>query len=89
MMTKSRQYADDAPHVDEGLDADRVRSALLEAMSGLDKREKYVLSKRVLQDYFVSLDAVADELGISRGRAGQIQREALDRLGCWYAGFFC
>ncbi|MCB1364310.1 MAG: transposase, partial [Rhodobacteraceae bacterium] len=72
---ESRQFADDAPPVENALDADRVKRVLAEAMEGLDEREIYIMQRRLGEDP-PALDSLAEELSISRGRVGQIQREA-------------
>lgn len=77
---ETRQFAVDEPPVDETLDVERVREILLDAMSGLDEREKHVLRMRIFSEEFVSLDAVAEGLGVSRGRASQIQHDAQEHV---------
>jgi len=51
-----------------------------EAMKSLTQREKYILEKRVLSDEPVTLKELGKHFGITRERARQIERAALEKL---------
>jgi len=51
-----------------------------EAMKTLTQREKYILEKRVLSDEPVTLKELGRHFGITRERARQIERAALEKL---------
>lgn len=51
-----------------------------EAMKSLTQREKYILEKRVLSDDPVTLKELGKHFGITRERARQIERAALEKL---------
>jgi len=51
-----------------------------EAMKSLTQREKYILEKRVLADDPVTLKELGKHFGITRERARQIERAALEKL---------
>ncbi len=72
-----RATADPTEEAEESLRADAVRKALAE----LGDRERRVLALRFgFEGEPLSLDAIARELGLSRERVRQLEREALDRL---------
>jgi RNA polymerase primary sigma factor len=71
------ETADPTEEAEESLRAGAVRKALAE----LGERERRVLALRFgLEGEPLSLDAIARELGLSRERVRQLEREALDRL---------
>lgn len=54
-----------------------ARSILSRIMQGFPERTQKILSMRHLSDDFVSLDAIAAEVGISRERVRRIEKDAL------------
>lgn len=64
------------------MDAARIRHAVREALGSLSAREQWVLAWRFGVDGRDerTLQAVGDELGLSRERVRQIEAQALDRL---------
>ncbi len=63
--------------------APRVSELVFEAIENLDDRSRYVIRRRFFcdnTDSRPSLEVVSDELGISRGRTGQVERAALAAL---------
>lgn len=79
---------DALPETDEGqevtyLDAERKRLIerhLGSALGGLDRRERYILEQRFMQDDDVSLADLGRELGVSRERARQLEARAKKKL---------
>lgn len=75
-----------SPDVDqesETMNAERktvVERRLAEAMSELDKRERYIVEQRFLGDDEVSLAAIGRKLGVSRERARQLEARAKKKL---------
>ena len=71
------ETADPTEEAEDSLRAEAVRKALAE----LGERERRVLALRFgFEGEPLSLDAIARELGLSRERVRQLEREALDRL---------
>jgi len=56
---------------------DVARSILARIMEGFPERTRKILSMRHLSEDFVSLDAIAAEVGISRERVRRIEKDAL------------
>jgi RNA polymerase sigma-32 factor len=76
---ESRQFEDDAQHVEESINAERVREILDEAMNGLDERERYILTER-LKDDRPSLDSLSEHLRIPRNRVSKIEKDAMEHV---------
>jgi RNA polymerase sigma-32 factor len=76
--------ADDAPQaseiVERNHDLGQLRNWLNEAMSGLNERERYVLSQRLLIDDPRTLGSIGEELGLSKERIRQVEAAALGKL---------
>ena len=53
---------------------------LKEAMSGLNDRERHILSERRLSDEPKTLEDLSQEYGISRERVRQIEVRAFEKL---------
>jgi RNA polymerase sigma-32 factor len=51
-----------------------------EALEGLDRRERYIVEQRYMNDDQVSLAALGRELGVSRERARQLEARAKKKL---------
>lgn len=75
---------DDTPNQEEVLGSLQEQLDLekwvREAMKTLTQREKYILEKRVLSDEPVTLKELGRHFGITRERARQIERAALEKL---------
>jgi len=75
---------DTAPDQEEVLSAREEREELQDwaerAMETLNPREKYIVEKRVLADDPVTLKELGKHFGITRERARQIEKNALDKL---------
>ncbi|MEM9850398.1 MAG: RNA polymerase factor sigma-32 [Pseudomonadota bacterium] len=76
--------ADDGPQAAEIVarnhDLDRLRDWLSEAMGGLNDRERYILSQRLLIEDPRTLGSIGDELGLSKERIRQFEAAALGKL---------
>ncbi len=57
-----------------------VKRNLSSALAVLNDRERYVLDKRVMSDIPLSLQVIGDELGLTRERVRQIEKEAIGKL---------
>lgn len=76
--------ADDGSGPDEIVarihDAPVLSRLLKEALSTLRKRERYILTERMLLEQPRTLESIANELGLSKERIRQIQATALSKL---------
>ncbi len=64
-------------------DDDRRRAPLgwlAQALTVLNEREKRIIASRRLADESATLEALGDELGISKERVRQIENRALEKL---------
>ncbi|MCA1959921.1 MAG: RNA polymerase factor sigma-32 [Desulfomonile sp.] len=75
---------DTSPDQEEILSAREEREELKDwaerAMETLNAREKYIVEKRILSDDPVTLKELGRHFGITRERARQIEKNALDKL---------
>lgn len=78
---------DEAPGPEESLLARekevRGKSLLLQSLEILDEREAYIVKRRRLTETPATLEAVGDELDISKERVRQIEHRALAKLREW------
>jgi RNA polymerase sigma-32 factor len=65
----------------EGEESDVRRKALREALTVLGSRERHVFEGRRLADDPVTLEQLAQELGVSRERVRQIELRAMEKVG--------
>jgi len=79
---------DDAPDQEEILSSleeqEGLRAWANDALESLNPREKYIVEKRVLSEDPVTLKELGTHFGITRERARQIERAALEKLRCNY-----
>jgi RNA polymerase sigma-32 factor len=79
---------DDAPDQEEILSAleeqEGLRAWAHDALKGLNPREKYIVEKRVLSEEPATLKELGMHFGVTRERARQIERAALEKLRCSY-----
>ena len=61
------------------LDDQKLAEAVTNALSTLDKRERYILQHHLMDDD-MTLDQIADEFGVSRGRVAVLEARALRKL---------
>lgn len=76
--------ADDSSPADERLDEARgnaaAASAVRDALLVLDRRERFIVERRALNDEPLTLQEIGDELGLSRERVRQLQTRAHEKL---------
>jgi RNA polymerase sigma-32 factor len=72
--------ADQAQAYAEQDEMEGRRDLLLEAMQGLNERERHILTERRLKDNPVTLEALSGEYGVSRERIRQIEVRAFEKL---------
>lgn len=77
---KDEDYAEDS--LMQGIDKEDLRNMVTKALSGLSDRERFILTKRFGLDgeEEMSLDEIAEILGISGGRVRQIEAKSLRKL---------
>jgi RNA polymerase sigma-32 factor len=77
--------AGEAPPQDHALSAAQerqlLRARIVEALSRLDWRERYVIEQRVMSEDPATLREIGDHLGISHERARQLELRAKRKLG--------
>jgi RNA polymerase sigma-32 factor len=64
----------------EAYEAQTLREAVREALTRLDKRERYIVEQRILQDDEASLADLGRKLGVSRERARQLEARAKNKI---------
>jgi RNA polymerase sigma-32 factor len=72
--------ADQAADYAERDELDSRRELLLEAMRGLNERERHILTERRLKDEPVTLEDLSAAYGVSRERIRQIEVRAFEKL---------
>ena len=72
--------ADQAQAYAEQDEMEGRRELLLEAMQGLNERERHILTERRLKDNPVTLEELSGEYDVSRERIRQIEAKALRKL---------
>jgi RNA polymerase sigma-32 factor len=75
---------DDAPQaadrVEESHDRAQLRNWLLQALSGLNERERYIVAERKLRDEPRTLESLGLEMGLSKERIRQLEAAAYSKL---------
>lgn len=66
--------------VGRGLELDGVRAVLDEALGKLSDRERRIIEARVLSDEPITLEALGQEMGVSKERVRQLEARACARL---------
>ena len=72
--------ADQAAEYAERQEMDLRRELLIEAMGGLNERERHILTERKLKDEPVTLEALSEVYNVSRERIRQIEARAFEKL---------
>lgn len=75
---------DDGPHsaeiVEQSHDNTKIREWLMDAMTVLNDREKYIIAQRKLLDEGRTLESIGKELDLSKERIRQIEASAITKL---------
>ena len=66
--------------VAESEELQQRRSMLVEAMSGLNDREKHIITARRLSEPAITLEELSQEYGVSRERVRQIEVRAFEKI---------
>ncbi len=90
--TSQDSFADtmpyDGPNQEQSLieleELKNLRAWTRQALATLSSREKYIIKKRILAEDGMTLNQLGKHFGITRERARQIERAALDKLGRHY-----
>jgi RNA polymerase sigma-32 factor len=72
--------ADQATALAERDELETRQELLLEAMKGLNERERHILTERRLKDEPVTLEGLSQEYNVSRERIRQIEVRAFEKL---------
>ncbi len=69
-----------AENVEQAKDIDTLRLWLVEAMSALNERERFIVQERKLRDDPRTLESLGDELGLSKERIRQLEAAAFAKM---------
>ncbi len=70
----------DAENVEQAKDIDTLRLWLVEAMSALNERERFIVQERKLRDDPRTLESLGQELGLSKERIRQLEAAAFAKM---------
>lgn len=66
--------------VEHAHDTEQLREWLLNAMSALNERERYIVQERKLKDDSRTLESLGEELGLSKERIRQLEAAAFQKM---------
>ncbi|NVO21782.1 RNA polymerase factor sigma-32 [Donghicola sp. C2-DW-16] len=66
--------------VEHAHDTERLRDWLVEAMSALNERERFIIRERKLRDEARTLESLGTELGLSKERVRQLEAAAYQKM---------
>ena len=67
-------------HVEQTKDLETLRTWLLEALSALNERERFIVQERKLRDDPRTLESLGNELGLSKERVRQLEAAAFNKM---------
>jgi len=67
-------------YVEQAKDIDTLRTWLLEALSALNERERFIVQERKLRDDPRTLESLGNELGLSKERVRQLEAAAFNKM---------
>ena len=67
-------------HVEQTKDIETLRTWLLEALSALNERERFIVQERKLRDDPRTLESLGHELGLSKDRVRQLEAAAFNKM---------
>ena len=74
------ENADVSGQVEQAKDIETLRVWLLEAMSGLNERERFIVQERKLRDKPRTLESLGNELNLSKERVRQLEAAAFAKM---------
>jgi RNA polymerase sigma-32 factor len=78
--TLADEDGDTSVHVEAEKDRDTLRNWLVKAMSGLNARERFIVTERKLRDEARTLESLGQELGLSKERVRQLEAAAFNKM---------
>jgi len=78
--TLEDENAKPSEYVEHAKDIDTLRTWLLEALSALNERERFIVQERKLRDDPRTLESLGNELGLSKERVRQLEAAAFNKM---------
>ena len=78
--TLEDEDAQQSARVEHQKDIETLRTWLVEAMSALNERERFIVRERKLRDTPRTLESLGDELGLSKERVRQLEAAAFGKM---------
>ncbi len=78
--TLEDENAQASENVEQAKDIDTLRTWLVEALSALNERERFIVQERKLRDQPRTLESLGNELGLSKERVRQLEAAAFGKM---------
>ena len=78
--TLEDENAKPSENVEQAKDIDTLRTWLVEALSALNERERFIVQERKLRDQPRTLESLGNELGLSKERVRQLEAAAFGKM---------